>query len=105
MTGSMAALLGRTQHDVRTLSLPTSDRPFLLVGRSRRCDVVMDDPTISREHAALVLFGRHWFVCDRASTNGTRVNGRRIWGTVSVQPGDLVGFGEATFRLEGPDVR
>jgi pSer/pThr/pTyr-binding forkhead associated (FHA) protein len=105
MTGSMATLLGRTEQDVRTLSLPTSDGPFLLVGRSRRCDVVMDDPTISREHAALVLFGRHWFVCDRDSTNGTRVNGRRIWGTASVQPGDLVGFGEATFRLEGPGAR
>ena len=99
MTGSMAALLGRTQHGVQTLQLPTPDRPFLLVGRSRRCDVLMDDPTISREHAALVLFGRHWFVCDRDSTNGTHVNGRRIWGTASVRPGDLVSLGEATFRL------
>src|SRR5215218_3136529 len=98
MTGSMTALLGRAQHGVTALPLPTSDAPFVLIGRSRRCDVVLDDPTVSREHAGLVLFGRHWFVCDRNSTNGTTVNGRRIWGTASVRPGDLVTFGEATFR-------
>jgi pSer/pThr/pTyr-binding forkhead associated (FHA) protein len=104
MTGPMSALLGRrtTAHAVPALRLPDSGEPFLLVGRSRRCDVVVDDPTVSRQHAGLVLFGPHWFVCDRDSTNGTRVNGRRIWGTASVQPGDLVSFGDATFRLRPP---
>jgi pSer/pThr/pTyr-binding forkhead associated (FHA) protein len=101
MTGPMTALLGRraTQHDVPTLRLPGSDEPFLVLGRSRRCDVVVDDATVSREHAGLVLYDGQWFVCDRDSTNGTRVNGRRIWGTASVRPGDLVSLGEATFRL------
>jgi pSer/pThr/pTyr-binding forkhead associated (FHA) protein len=101
MTGPMTALLGRlaVQHVVPTLRLSGPDEPFLVVGRSRRCDVVVGELTVSREHAALILFGRQWFVCDRDSTNGTRVNGRRIWGTASVQPGDLVAFGEATFRL------
>lgn len=104
MTGPMTALLGRLAgpHAVPVLALPSSAEPFLVVGRSRRCDVVLDDATVSREHAGLVLFGRHWFVCDRDSTNGTRVNGRRIWGTASVQPGDLVSFGDATFRLTRP---
>jgi pSer/pThr/pTyr-binding forkhead associated (FHA) protein len=97
----MTALLGRraTQHVLPTLRLPGSDGPFLVLGRSRRCDVVVDDATVSREHAGLVLYDGHWFVCDRGSTNGTRVNGRRIWGTASVRPGDLVSFGETTFRL------
>jgi pSer/pThr/pTyr-binding forkhead associated (FHA) protein len=100
----MSALLGRLPagHADPCLSLPGVDDPFVLVGRSRRCDVVVDDPTVSREHAGLVLFGRHWFVCDRDSTNGTWVNGRRIWGTASVQPGDLVSFGAAAFRLARP---
>jgi pSer/pThr/pTyr-binding forkhead associated (FHA) protein len=92
-------------HAVATLVLPASDNAFLVVGRSRRCDVVVDDLSVSREHAALVLYGGQWFVCDRSSTNGTRVNGRRIWGTASVQPGDLVSFGEARFRLMRPGAR
>ena len=100
----MSALLGRhpAEHADPCLSLPGTDEPFVLVGRSRRCDVVVDDPTVSREHAGLVLFGRHWFVCDRDSTNGTWVNGRRIWGTASVQPGDVVSFGDTRFRLVAP---
>src|SRR5215218_11085457 len=101
MTGPMTSLLGRLagEHAEPVLSLPDAAEPFLLVGRSRLCDVVVDDPTASREHAGLVLFDGQWFVCDRDSTNGTWVNGRRIWGTASVRPGDLVSFGGAAFRL------
>jgi pSer/pThr/pTyr-binding forkhead associated (FHA) protein len=104
MTGPMTALLGRltTEHAVPTLRLPTADEPFLMIGRSRRCDVVVDDATVSREHAGLVLYDGQWFVCDRDSTNGTWVNGRRIWGTASVRPRDVVSFGEAPFRLTDP---
>jgi pSer/pThr/pTyr-binding forkhead associated (FHA) protein len=86
-----------------TLRLPAATAPALLVGRSRGCDVVLDDPTVSGSHAALMLFGGRWYVSDRGSTNGTSVNGRRIWGTVTVEPGDRVSFGLATFRLVVPD--
>lgn len=85
-----------------TLRLPAGTAPGLLVGRSRSCDVVLDDPTVSGSHAALMLFGGRWYVSDRGSTNGTCVNGRRIWGTVRVEPGDEVSFGLATFRLGSP---
>jgi pSer/pThr/pTyr-binding forkhead associated (FHA) protein len=102
MTAPLSSLLHRSAHAVPVLRLPGPDEPFLLVGRSSRCDVAVDDLTVSREHAGLVVFGGQWFVCDRDSTNGTRVNGRRIWGTASVHPGDLVSFGDATFRLTRP---
>jgi hypothetical protein len=88
-----------------SLRLPGANEPTLVVGRSRSCDVVVDDPTVSRVHAAFMLFGGQWFVADRDSTNGTRVNGRRIWGTATVSPGDWVSFGEATFRLASPSGR
>lgn len=102
MTVQLSSLLGRADHAVPALALPTPEAPFVLLGRSRRCDVVIDDLTVSREHAGLVLFGGHWFVCDRDSTNGTRVNGRRIWGTASVRPGDVLFLGDAAFRLTTP---
>lgn len=102
MTGQLGSLLHRSDHAVPVLPLPAPHAPFVLVGRSRRCDLVLDDLTVSREHAGLVLFGGGWFVCDRDSTNGTRVNGRRIWGTASVRPGDVIAFGDAAFRLTHP---
>jgi pSer/pThr/pTyr-binding forkhead associated (FHA) protein len=50
----------------------------LLIGRSPRCDLVLDDPTVSRRHAELVPADDGWIVSDLSSTNGTRVNGWRI---------------------------
>ena len=50
----------------------------LLIGRSPRCDLVLDDPTVSRRHAELVPSDGGWIVSDLSSTNGTRVNGWRI---------------------------
>jgi hypothetical protein len=87
---------------VPSLELPDFAMPVVLVGRSRSCDVVVEEPTVSRVHAALMLFGSQWFITDRGSTNGTRVNGRRIWGTADVRPGDRVRLGQAELRLVPP---
>jgi len=104
LTSGLAAFTDRLarRRERPLLGLPDAAAPVVLVGRSRRCDHVIDEPTVSRVHAALMLFGGQWFVADRGSTNGTWVNGRRIWDTASVRPGDRVSFGQATFRLTAP---
>lgn len=85
-----------------TLSLPDRGRPVMIVGRRADSDVVLSDTTVSRVHAVLMLFGGEWVIHDRQSTNGTRVNGRRVWGSTAIQPGDRVSFGRLTFRLVSP---
>jgi len=40
-----------------------------------------------------------WILRDLGSTNGTTVNGRRVTGAVVVRSGDVVGFGQMSFRL------
>ena len=47
------------------------------LGRSRTCDVVLDDPNVSRQHAEVRPRGGGWFVADLGSTNGVAVNGAR----------------------------
>lgn len=81
------------------LPLPDRSRRMLIVGRGSDCDVVLSDLAVSRVHAILMLYGGRWLILDRKSTNGTRVNGRRIWGTTVVEPGDRVAFGPLTFHL------
>jgi pSer/pThr/pTyr-binding forkhead associated (FHA) protein len=49
-----------------------------VLGRARTCDVTVDDPSVSRQHAELRPEGEGWLVADLGSTNGTFVNGRRI---------------------------
>ena len=50
------------------------------IGRSRQCDIVLDDPNISRQHAEIRPRGGSWVLSDLGSTNGCSLNGRRIEG-------------------------
>jgi len=73
-----------------------------VLGRSRDADVVVDDPNVSRKHAEVRPSGGSWIVRDLGSTNGVKVNGRRIQGPQSLRPGDTIELGTArvTFELE-----
>ena len=72
------------------------------LGRSRDCEIVIDDANVSRRHAELRPRGGAWVVSDLGSTNGTRVNGRQIHGPEVVRPGDEIEVGSSviTFELE-----
>lgn len=73
-----------------------------VLGRSRDCDVVLDDPNVSRHHAEVRPSGGSWTVHDLGSTNGVKVNGRPISGPQSLHAGDLIELGTSrvTFELE-----
>ena len=67
----------------------SSARGGAVLGRSRDCDVVLDDPNVSRHHAEVRPSGGSWIVNDLGSTNGIKVNGRRVDGPESLKPGDV----------------
>ena len=73
-----------------------------VLGRSREADVVLDDANVSRKHAEIRPSGGSWTVRDLGSTNGVKVNGRRIDGAQSLKSGDVIELGtsHATFELE-----
>ena len=71
----------------------------LVIGRQQRCTIVLDDPTVSRQHAVLRREHDRWILQDLGSTNGTRVNGVRVRGEVAIEPGDELGFGAAVIRF------
>ncbi|MBA3463578.1 MAG: sigma 54-interacting transcriptional regulator [Deltaproteobacteria bacterium] len=47
------------------------------IGRDRSCDVVIDDPILSRQHAVLRV-GPPLTIQDLGSTNGVRITGREV---------------------------
>ena len=73
-----------------------------VLGRSRDADVQVDDPNVSRRHAEVRPSGASWTVRDLGSTNGVKVNGRRIQGAQSLRDGDTITLGtsEIVFQLE-----
>jgi len=50
----------------------------LRVGRETGCDILLQEPTVSRNHAELRPVGDAWEVVDAGSTHGTWVNGQRV---------------------------
>ncbi|HLM86205.1 MAG TPA: DUF3662 and FHA domain-containing protein [Solirubrobacteraceae bacterium] len=70
------------------------------VGRSRDCDVVLDDAGVSRRHAQIRPGPEGWTVEDLGSTNGVRVNGEQVHGAQPLYPGDHVELGSTEIVFE-----
>lgn len=49
-----------------------------LIGRGASSDVRVADKAISRDHAAISWEGERYMLEDLQTTNGTRLNGRRV---------------------------
>jgi pSer/pThr/pTyr-binding forkhead associated (FHA) protein len=56
--------------------LPTDRR--IVIGRSRECDLHLEDRDASRKHASLQPFGTEYYLMDMGSTNGTMVNDKPV---------------------------
>lgn len=96
--------LGDAKHAVLiVMSGPTAGQTINLdakehwqIGRSTESDVVLQEASVSRNHARLNYRGKdEWEIEDLGSSNGSFVNGDRIK-TVTLQNGDRIQLGSAT---------
>lgn len=87
------------------LCLPNGDKlPIThwenVIGRHKRCDIVIDFPTVSRNHAVLTRYDDgSWTITDTDSKDGVRVNGKRVL-ICALEPGDRISVGgvDMTFQ-------
>jgi hypothetical protein len=70
------------------------------IGRSRECDVVIEDSSVSRRHAELRPDDGGWSLQDLGSTNGVRVNGLAVRDPYPLQSGDRIEMGSAEMLFE-----
>ncbi len=71
-----------------------------ILGRSPACDVALNYPTISRQHAALIREGAdRWTVYDLNSRGGVTVNGKMVHSSAPVVPGDTIALGGVPVML------
>ncbi len=73
------------------------------IGRTPENNLIINDPSISKIHAALVLDGENQLmVADTGSTNGTFINDKRIsYGkAITIKESDKIKFGTVEVRLK-----
>src|SRR5262245_37996676 len=82
-------------------TFPLPDGGEVRVGRSPQCEILIDDASISRIHAAIAI-GPPLAVRDLGSADGTRVRDRMIEKNepIEIQPGEAVQIGAATLIVQ-----
>lgn len=71
-----------------------------VAGRDPQADLIINDSTVSRRHARLVVIDENTVrLTDLGSTNGTQVNDKKIAETVDLKAGDTISFGNVGFLL------
>ncbi len=93
---------------VTTTFVPPEEQPIHLltcrevtVGRALSNDLVLIDPTVSREHARLVLDQSGWHIINVTKKNVVRVNGRLVpsGGSLPIQSQDIFVLGSTLLQL------
>ncbi len=69
------------------------------IGRSRWCDVVFSNSTVSRSHAVVALRKDGFYVFDTESKTGVYVNNEKIEKKQKLSDGDVIAFGTAFMKF------
>ena len=89
-----ALRLGSRRHDL------ADDK--LVIGRSRECDITLDDPNVSRRHAEIRRENGAFWIVDLKSTNGIEVNGERVE-RARLNHSDTILIGKTELTFENAD--
>lgn len=82
-----------------TVALDDAAPGRLLIGRSPACALSVEDPGISRRHAALEIVGRDVRIVDLGSTNGISIDGLRVF-DAQLRGGEKIRLGQSTLAVE-----
>ena len=68
------------------------DGTTLSIGRDPKNDIVIDEASVSREHAYIERAGNNMFLWNKGSSRGTYVNGNPV-DAATVRNGDVISVG------------
>ena len=81
----------------------SEDKKIINIGRAKDNDIVIELPTVSRYHARIIKEGKKLYIEDLGSTNGTFVNGKRVYGKVEIVPGAKISLGSYLLEVEAEE--
>ncbi|MEI8025652.1 MAG: GGDEF domain-containing protein [Pseudomonadota bacterium] len=75
------------------------DNDLMVIGRNPDVEVHIDDSSVSRRHAEIVLSGDTVTIADLGSSNGTVINDVKVDASVVLKDGDLIRLGKVIFKF------
>lgn len=101
---SAAASGNKTDHKLSVIQGDLETKEFMLkdntsIGRSPSNDVVLKEPKVSRQHAAINKYNDKYILIDLKSSNGVYVNGAKV-DEVVLNAGDEITVGGHKFLFE-----
>ncbi len=78
------------------------DKPVTVIGRDEKCDIVIWEEGVSRQHAKIERQNQNYMITDMESTNGTFVNGVSTK-QITIQEGDKIRMGDILVRFSFQD--
>lgn len=97
--GAYLKLLNRLENLPYKLNDSYSIGQEISLGRSNNNDIVLKDPYISKRHFRIVKDENEYFIEDLNSSNGTYVNGERIFDVKKLAYGDIIKVGNIEFMF------
>ena len=100
--GNSLSMRLKQRHDVslrvQPLGMQTLAKfSYFTIGRASSCQLTLDHPMVSREHAEIVRQDAGHSIRDLGGMNGTFINGKRVVGREMLHTGDVIQIGP--FRL------
>ncbi len=85
-------------------AFPLSSRETSL-GRHKNCDIVLNYPTVSRQHAVVVCSKKGWYVASAKNSADVLVNGQKIEKKAFLNSGDKITIGSIVLVFRNEQVR
>lgn len=84
-----------------TQTIPLTQQD-ILIGRSKQCNIALDEPYISRQHAKVYYENDTYFVIDLQSQMGVILNGNAISNRQELKNGDEIRIGSISIKFLDP---
>lgn len=97
-SGVLVSLANAASGDVLMFDVASSGNIAWKLGRDESLEKNIDHPTVSVNHATISFKGGQWCIADNNSTNGTKINKRRVV-QGAIQEGDIISLGKLHFAF------
>jgi pSer/pThr/pTyr-binding forkhead associated (FHA) protein len=74
------------------------------LGRHKNCDIILNYPSVSRQHAVIVCARDGWYIKEIGKGSPVMINGRQAEKTALLKSGDRIKLGEVTLVFKNKTV-